>query len=207
VIAQRLITVVTALIAASVTGLVLMAATDTTDPEPETAPSLNVRSGLLVSNRSQFQVCVQTAHPNDDVRRALLAGLDRVRREPRWNTGYRDVRYDESAVLQWGCPAPRLPARYDRAAIAGPGVTADPSPYRIWIYLLDRATAERLLGSGPAGVATAELMRDHAPDPNARDGGSLFPVSTALLIRESDVTRPDVVTAALRDAAGLAPIR
>ena len=191
---------VTLVVAALAVGLVLVSVADPGDDRPA-APAVDVHSGLLVSTRTDFRVCVE-AGPSVDragTGRSLRAALDTVRRHPHWRQAFRRAHYDPATAITWGCPSPRLPATPDRQAVAGPGVTADPSPYRVWVYLLDAPAAARLLG--PAGtpvVLTAEAMRDGA--------NTIFPVSTALLIGADRVTDTAVLADQLRDAAGLAPV-
>ncbi|MGB3444178.1 MAG: hypothetical protein WBA97_36025 [Actinophytocola sp.] len=197
---RTVLSAVTLVVAALVVGLVLVSVTDS-DAGGRDVPSLDLDSGLLVSTRTDFRVCVE-AGPGTDrdlADRSLLAALDTVRGHPHWAQAFRRAHYDPASVITWGCPSPRLPSRYDRQAVAGPGVTADPSPYRVWIYLVDERTAARLLD--PAGspvVLTAEAMRDGA--------NTVFPVSTALLIGADRVSDLPAVADKLREAAGLAAV-
>lgn len=192
----RLIGAVTVLIAAI--GVILVAAASGGRSAPAHA-ELDVHSGLLVSDRSEFRICVQL-DPASGADRAtiggqLLAALDRVRAHPDWATAYQRASFDASRVLEWDCPGARLPQPGERPALAGPGATAEPSPYRIWIYVLGEPTGDRVLGPDrAAGIATAELMRA---------GQSSFPVSTALLIRAGELARPSA-SGFLGEAAGLA---
>jgi hypothetical protein len=190
---------VTLAVAALTVGLVLVSIADP-DTDQRDAPSVDLDSGLLVTTRTDFRICVEAGPSTDRVRtgRLLLAALDTVRQHPHWPQAYRRAHYDPATAINWGCPAPRLPSSIDRQAVAGPGVTAEPSPYRVWIYLLDAPTAARLLGPTSAPVVlTAESMRDGA--------NTIFPVSTALLIGADRISDTSAVADQLRDAAGLAP--
>ncbi len=194
------ISAVTLAVAALVAGLVLVSVTDSGANQRD-LPVVDLESGLLVSTRTDFRVCVEAgpATDRDRTERSLRAALDTVRQHPHWAQAFRRANYDPASVITWGCPSPRLPSRYDRQAVAGPGVTADPSPYRVWIYLIDEPAAARLLD--PAGspvVLTAEAMRD--------DANSVFPVSTALLIDAERVSDLPAVADKLRVAAGLAAV-
>lgn len=160
---------------------------------------LDTANGLLVTNRSSLRMCVEAGASGtadrEAIRAELLAGLEQAREHPSWASAYGKARLTPATALTFGCPAPRLPERADRTALAGPGVTDAPSEYRVWVYVLDEATADRVLGVGqPANVATAELMRE---------ANSLWPVSTALLIRQSRLTDRTAVAGTLRSALGL----
>ena len=157
---------------------------------------LDLHNGLLVSTRTALRICVEPGDHRPTVESGILAALDRVRRHPHWQAAYGKAQYHHSGVLAWGCPAPRLPERYTvKGTVAGPGVTAEPSPYRVWIYVLDGPTADRVLGPDlAAGVAAAEFMRD---------SNSAFPVSTALLVRESHLADTATLASHLSAAVGL----
>lgn len=158
---------------------------------------VDTTSGLLVTTRPTLRMCVENGDRagDPDVRAGLLAGLDLVRAEPNWADAYGRVRVDPAHALQFGCPAPRMPERAGRAALAGPGVTDTPSAFRVWVYVLDDPGADRILGAGQsAGLATAELMREQ---------NSAWPVSTALLIRRSRLADPQAVARGLGAALGL----
>lgn len=194
-----LLTALTVLAATLGIGVFLIAATDGSD-HTHHHPELNVHNGLLVSTRTDFQVCVQLdpASTVDKVttERNLRAAIDQVRRHPVWPRAYEHARYDAATAITWGCPGARLPERHDRVTVAGPGVTAHPSPFRVWIYVLDRASADRVLGpQRSVDVATAELMGAER---------TLFPVSSALLIRDAELARTTATVAEhLGEAAGL----
>lgn len=191
----RLLTVLTAAVASAVVAAGIAVATADRGHDHDDHAHLDTADGLLVTNRPSLRMCVETGQDPDGVRSHLLAGLDQVRRDPNWSGAYGRTGFSRSNVLNFGCPAPKLPDRYERTTIAGPGVTDDPSGYRVWIYLLDDPTADRVLGAGrPAAVAPAELMREAT---------SLFPVSTALLIRQARIADPAAVAQDLRTALGL----
>ncbi|MEU4568898.1 hypothetical protein [Micromonospora sp. NPDC023956] len=195
----RLVTTLTACLASALAaGAIVLAVLDRSGGHDHADHAhLDTASGLLVTNRPSLRMCVEAGSGAERgaVRADLLAGLDRARADPNWAGAYGRARLAPSTVLEFGCPAPRLPDRAGRTALAGPGLTADPSAYRVWVYVLDEPTADRILGAGqPADVATAELMRE---------GPSLWPVSTALLIRQSRLGDPTTVGRLLRTALGL----
>lgn len=155
---------------------------------------LDTTSGLLVTTRSSLKLCVEAAPAADEpaIRATLRSALREARKHPSWSGAYGA----EEGAVDWGCPAPRLPDRLERqTTIAGPGVTDHPSAYRVWLYLLDPATADRVLGTEASqGVAAAELMRDNTV---------LFPVSTALLLRDTRLGDTSRLARDLNIALGL----
>ncbi|MEV7231661.1 MULTISPECIES: hypothetical protein [Polymorphospora] len=198
----RLLTVLTgAVVAALIAGGIAVAATgrDSGHDHADHA-HLDTASGLLVTTRSDLRMCVEAGPRSDapdSVRTVLLTALDRARQAPGWSGAYGRFGYDPATAVHLGCPAPALPERYDRTVLAGPGLTDDPSAYRVWVYVLDDPTADRVLGPDrPAGAGTAELMRE---------AGNLFPVSTALLVRQSRFADPTALAQDLREALGLEP--
>jgi hypothetical protein len=161
----------------TVTGGAVMAALDRGEHDHGEHAHLDTTKGLLVTNRSALKVCVQAgtdASQQPAIRASLLTALGVAQQHPFWPKAFGD----QAGTLDWGCPGARLPSQFDpRSTIAGPGVTSEPSPYRLWVYVLPDPSAEQLLGPGVGkGISAAELMRD---------GTVLFPVSTALLVRES----------------------
>ncbi|ASW55417.1 hypothetical protein CIK06_16435 [Plantactinospora sp. KBS50] len=166
------------------------------DPGHGRGVRVDTASGLLVTGRSALRMCVENGGgAQAGTRTGLRAGLDLVRADPNWAGAYGRVRVDPADALAFGCPAPRLPQRAGRAAVAGPGLTATPSPYRVWVYVLDGADADRILGPGqPSGLATAELVQE---------ANTAWPVSTALLIRRDRLGDPRSVAEGLRAALGL----
>jgi hypothetical protein len=158
---------------------------------------LDTTRGLLVTTRSTLRLCVEagsSAQQQPVIRASVQTALGVAKQHPLW----RSVYGDQQGSLEWGCPAPRLPERFEpKATIAGPGATEDPSAYRIWLYVLDPATADRVLGTEVGkGVAAAELMRD---------GSVLFPVSTALLLRDTRLNDIAALASDLTVALGLEP--
>jgi hypothetical protein len=196
---NRVLTILTACLAsAAVAAVVAMAVTGPhREHDHHDHAHVDTTSGLLVTTRSTLRMCVENASPAGapGVRTDLLAGLALVRAEPDWAGAYGRVVVDPAHAVQFGCPAPRLPERAGRGALAGPGVTDAPSAFRVWVYILDDPNADRILGAGePAGLATAELMREQ---------NSAWPVSTALLIRRSRLADPRAVARGLGAALGL----
>lgn len=201
---NRLVTTVTACLASAVVAGVVTAAVfdrlggDGDGHDHSAHAHLDTGSGLMLTNRSALRLCVEAGGGTDQgaVRADLLAGLDRAREHPNWASAYGKARFDPAKALDFGCPAPKLPEQAGRTALAGPGLTDDPSAYRVWVYVLDDATADRVLGPGrPADVATAELMKET---------NSLWPVSSALLIRQGQLADPTLVAQGLQSALGLA---
>ncbi|MFI7426725.1 hypothetical protein ACIBPB_07035 [Micromonospora sp. NPDC049836] len=196
---NRVLTILTACLASAAVAAVVAMAVPGPDREHDHHDHAHVdtTSGLLVTTRSTLRMCVENAGRAGapDVRTDLLAGLALVRAEPDWAGAYGRTVVDPARAVQFGCPAPRLPQRAGRAALAGPGVTDTPSAFRIWVYVLDDPSADRILGaSEPAGLATAELMREQ---------NSAWPVSTALLIRGSRLADSRAVARGLGAALGL----
>ncbi|MEV4664578.1 hypothetical protein AB0J85_21850 [Micromonospora echinofusca] len=195
----RLLTTVTACLASAVAaGAVAVSVLDRDHGhDHDDHAHIDTTNGLLVTNRSSLRMCVEAGGGTDGqaVHTDLLAGLDQARQDPNWTGAYGKARFDPATALTSGCPAPNLPDRVERTTVAGPGLTDDPSPYRVWVYVLDDPTADRILGVGrPADVATAELMRE---------ANSMWPVSTALLVRRSHLTDAAAVAPTLRAALGL----
>jgi hypothetical protein len=156
---------------------------------------LDTSKGLLVTSRSTLKVCVETgssAQPQPAIRASLRLALGMAKQHPSWRKAYGG----DDGTVDFGCPQPRLPERFDRrTTVAGPGVTDDPSAYRVWLYLLDPATADRVLGTGLSkGLAAAELMREATV---------LFPVSTALLVRDTGLNDISALAGDLLVALGL----
>ncbi|MGC5331237.1 hypothetical protein [Micromonospora sp. DT62] len=195
----RLLTTLTACLASAVAAGAVATAVLDRDHGHDHGDHAHVdtTNGLLVTSRSSLRMCVEAGMDADGqaIRGGLLAGLERARQDPNWTGAYGRARFSPATALTFGCPAPHLPDRVGRTTVAGPGLTDDPSPYRVWVYVLDDATADRVLGAGRAAdVATAELMRQ---------ANSTWPVSTALLVRRSHLADPTAVALALRTALGL----
>jgi len=151
--------------------------------------------GLLVSNRSEFRACVEVAEPLRARREAVLAEvaaqLDRVRAHRDWTAA--GLGADRPTVTA-GCPDQGLPERFGREPTAA---SAAPSPYRVWIYVLDGGSADRVLGPGvDAGRGAAEHM-----DVGQR---RLAEVSTAVLVRDGYLADPRFAGRELATAVGLA---
>lgn len=198
----RLVSALTAAIAIALAAVGIALALD--GDRDDRHPHLDTASGLLVSNRTALRICVEAAADDPALRQAvqerLLAALRQTRQDQNWPGAYGGVRYSPADVLHFGCPAPRLPLRFEpKTTLAGPGLTDNPSPFRVWVYVLDEPAADRILGSGQASaVATAELMAESR---------TAFPVSTALLIRHSRLADTTAAVQGLRQALGLEPRR
>lgn len=159
---------------------------------------LDLDSGLLVSTRRDFQVCVEVAQPLQPRRAALVdalrAALERVRGHRDW-AGAGLGAGPPSITL--GCPEQR-PPQVGAHSPSG-GRAAQPSPYRLWVYVLDAATADRRFGPdvGAASVA-AEYLADG-------DHGRAE-VSTAVLVRAGYLADPAFAGNELAAAVGLQPV-
>jgi hypothetical protein len=103
--------------------------------------------------------------------------------------------------VQLGCPGAAMPsARLEsKGALLGPGLSARPSPFRTFLYVLDDAQAQEVLGKEQAIRARAELLKveDHV----------LAEVSTALVVRASDLGTPAFQETWLPTGVGLPPLR
>ena len=155
---------------------------------------LDLDSGLLVSTRTEFRACVELSPPviarQDAVLAELRTGLDQVRRHRDWEPAGLGAGRPAISV---GCPDAGLVSRLSGGDF---GVTEEPSPYRMWIFVLDGQTADRVLGAGvDAGHAPAERM-----DAGERRAAE---VSTAVLVREGRLSDPAFVGGELTAAAGL----
>ncbi len=151
---------------------------------------LDLGTALLVTTRDELDVCVQVGEPLRDRQAEVLdavgAGLERARQHPDWAAaGLGGV--PEPAL---GCPDSGLP---DKPAARSDG---EPSRYRLWVYVLDAATADRLLG--PA-EQVARVPAEYLAD--GEHGAA--EVSTAVLVRVGYLADPDFATDDLTVAVGL----
>ncbi|OJT21879.1 hypothetical protein BO221_24260 [Archangium sp. Cb G35] len=166
-------------------------------------PHLMLDNALLVAERTGLQVCVELApslkERSGELLGALKSDLALLReRHPLWEKsgfGQAPVR------VQLGCPGAAMPSeRMERkGALVGPGVSERPSPFRTFLYVLDDARAQAVLGKEEPIRARAELMKveDHV----------LAEVSTALVIRASDLGTPSFQETWLPTGVGLPPLR
>ena len=163
---------------------------------------LDLDSGLLVSTREDFQVCAEVAGPLERDQAALAGRLEtalRTVREHRdWAAAGLGAR---PASVTLGCPSASAPAALDAPPANehdNPVEPVDePSPYRVWVYVLDDASADRLLGrSVNSALAPAEHI--------AAGGHGVAEVSTAVYVRASHLDDPDFARTTLTAAAGLA---
>ncbi len=193
---RRIFTVAT-VVAAVAAGLLIVTALH----EPAHA-DVTLDRALLVSTRDELRLCVALS-PTLEKQRAgagihdqLAGSLARVRNHPDWDAAYGAAEIADRDAVEASCPDAKLPDRYEpKITVAGPGVTEEPSPYRTWIYVLDEATADRLLGAGvQSGTAAAELMRVGKDE--------LVTVTSALLVRQSRLDDAEFVTELTR-AVGL----
>jgi hypothetical protein len=102
--------------------------------------------------------------------------------------------------VQRGCPGAAMPSGRleSKGAMVGPGVSARPSPFRTFVYIVDDAKAQEVLGEQPAIRARAELMKveDHV----------LAEVSTALVVRASALGTSSFQETWLTTGLGLRPL-
>lgn len=160
-------------------------------------------NALLVSERSALQVCVELDPALEAQSQELLAGLKAdlaslEQRHPDWKRaglGRAPVR------VQRGCPGAAMPSERleSKGAQVGPGLSHLPSAFRTFIYVLDEAKAQQVLGEQQAVRARAELMQvsDH----------QMVEVSTALVIRASALGTADLRELWLPMSTGLQPLR
>lgn len=165
---------------------------------------LDLDSGLLVSTREDFQVCAEVAGPLQRDQAALVGRLEtalRTVREHRdWTAAGLGAR---PASVTLGCPSGSIPVALDslEAPVDEHGERVepvdDPSPYRVWVYVLDDVTADRLLGrSVNTALAPAERV--------ATGKHGVAEVSTAVYVRASHLDDPGFARTTLTAAAGLA---
>jgi hypothetical protein len=166
-------------------------------------PHLMLDNALLVGERTGLQVCVELApalkERSGELLGALKADLALLReRHPLWEKagfGQAPVR------VQLGCPGAAMPSGRleSKGALVGPGLSERPSPFRTFLYVLDDARALEVLGKEQPLRARAELMKveDHV----------LAEVSTALVIRASDLGTPAFQETWLPTGVGLPPLR
>jgi len=192
-----------ALMAVVVGGVVVLTGTgreDRAHGAHETRVSLE--GGLLTTNRDSLRVCVELA-PGLRARRAEIAShLDASLRRIQGHQDWAKARFGSRPLaVEHGCPGAVLPARAleDKSTPVGPGLTSNPSQFRTFVYVLDDATADVVLGERNAGRAPAELMRasEHV----------LVEVTSAVLVRESYLSTGDFSDFWLTWGVGLQPAR
>ncbi|SEU36497.1 hypothetical protein [Stigmatella erecta] len=171
---------------------------------PEEAGHSHVvfEGGLLVSERQALQLCVELAPGLEDRSEEVLSRLqaDVAALEgghPDWGV----ARYRRAPVrLQRGCPGEGLPKRRleGKGESLNTGPTLAPSPFRTFVYVLDDASADAVLGGQEAVRASAETMRvdDHV----------LVEVSTALVVRASSLGTASFRETWLPTGVGLRPL-
>ena len=166
-------------------------------------PHLMLENALLVGERTGLQLCVELAPSlhsrSGELLNALKADVAKLKdSHPLWERagfGQAPVR------VQLGCPGGVMPAGrlQSKGALVGPGLSERPSPYRTFLYVLDDAKAQEVLGDEPAIRARAELMKveDHV----------MAEVSTALVIRASSLGTAAFQETVLPSGMGLPPLR
>ncbi|EAU65320.1 hypothetical protein STIAU_8078 [Stigmatella aurantiaca DW4/3-1] len=172
--------------------------------EPEVAEHshLNFEGGLLVAERQALQLCVELApglaDRGEEVLSRLRADVATVEgAHPDWDV----ARYRQAPVrMQLGCPGAALPKRRmeGKGDALNDGPTTAPSPFRTFVYVLDDASADEVLGEKEALRARAETMRV--------DEHVSVEVSTALVVRASSIGTASFREAWLPMGMGLRPL-
>jgi hypothetical protein len=179
---------------------VVLAVIAGTSPRPT---HFDLNSGLFVSTRDNFAVCVEVAAVLRPDRAALVdrldSALETVRRHRDWVTAGLGT---GKPSVTLGCPTAEPPANLHRAASgdwpARHSAEQEPSPYRLWMYVLDDAAADQLLGrDANAASAAAEYM--------AVGDDRMAEVSTAVFVRAGYLADPAFAGNELTAAAGLRP--
>lgn len=157
-------------------------------------------TALLVRSRDALRACVQVApglEPRkDQLVEQLRGSFGVVQQHPSWSTAGFGRGLAEIAA---SCPAGVVPQEVidHKSSLVGPGVTDRPTPYRLFVYVVDDATADRVLGDRNVERAPAELMRVGAHE--------LAEVSTALVVRQSFLSHPEFALYWLTWGVGLMP--
>lgn len=164
---------------------------------------LRLDSALLMPERGGLGVCVELAPSlkgrSEALRAALEADVASLQaRHPLWDkAGFGRA----PAQVQLGCPGAALPSARlaSKGATVGPGFTKRPSPFRTFVYVLDEEQARVVLGDERAIRARAELAQvdDHV----------MAEVSTALVVRASDLGSVSFQETWLPTGLGLRPLR
>lgn len=162
-----------------------------------TAPAhahFDAGSSLLVTNRDELRVCLVSHGAVPDKLGAQVHGaLQTARQHPHWDVaGYGAVPEPDG-----NCTATLPASGVTRGVVVGPGLTAEPGPYRTVIVVLDEANAERYLGDQPAVLVPYELMKtgEH----------SASTVTQAVVVRADVIDAPRFATEYLTLALGLDP--
>ena len=195
----RLVVPILALFAACMVG-------ESTQPQiDEDEGPLDLSSALLVRTRDHLQICAQIDPLLADQAPALVAQLHEdlvVLREahPDWQVSGLDQGDGIEVVL--GCPGGAIAdhpidAKGMGGAVLGPGVMAEPSPFRTHVHVIADARAASVLGDEPYARALAELL--------PIDEHRVAEVSTALVVRASALGSVTFRMQALAGAIGLAP--
>lgn len=172
---------------------------------PQTAAALDLNRALLVTSRSDLQICVDVDGVDADARREASAEIRRRLSElaahPRWTTSG----YDRSptAVAQ-GCPqrGAHLASNEAHESNRGPAqifATTSPSPFRLFVIVTTPGAIARMFGDGPNTVAAQESMCVPTEAPT-----DCFEVTTALYVTKSQLSDPDF-TRGLLMGIGLEP--
>lgn len=175
------------------------------EPEEEESEHahLTLEGGLLVAERRALQVCVELEPSLRGRSEELLSALqgDLAAMEaghPDWEK----ARYRQAPVgVRLGCPGGAMPTGRlaAKGAMVGPGTSANPSPFRTFVYVLDDAKADEVLGGQQVARARAETLKV--------GDDLLVEVSTALIVRASALGTPSFREAGLPTGLGLRPLR
>lgn len=190
------ITIVAVLAAATVGAIVVRA-------QPGSPPTFDLTRGVLVSSRANLQVCV-AAEPSD--RTGVATAVERVRAAlARLNDDER-FRAAGYATPPWqvapSCPQPgRLLESGQRHAKAGGSYglgpeTSNPSPFRVFVYVVATSEIARMFGPLPFRFASQEVFCERR---------SCATVTTGLYVDPATLLDEPRLAAELEQALGLRP--
>jgi hypothetical protein len=170
--------------------------------EPEHA-HFTTENALLVSDRDALHVCVELDPALADRSEELLGALkEDLAALEQSHSDWRRAGLGRAPVrVQQGCPGQAMPSGRleSKGTQVGPGLSLRPSPFRTFVYVLDEAKAQEVLGEQRALRARAELMEvsDH----------QMVEVSTALIVRASALGTAELREQWLPMGVGLKPLR
>ncbi len=157
-------------------------------------------SGLLVNTRSSLRACMVTAPSLQGKASTLAARLSRGFQHARQHKDWEGAGLGKAVpAIEAACTGAKFPTQLlEKGALVGPGVTKNPTPFRTVIFVLDNATADRVLGSDKhAGLYPYELMTVNEHE--------FVEVTSGLVVRESFLDSPEFVDPYLTLALGLEP--
>lgn len=188
---------VVAVLAAAAGGAIVVRA------QPGSPPTFDLTRGVLVSNRANLQVCV-TTEPSDPTGVATAVGRVRAA-HARLNDDER-FRAAGYATPPWqvapSCPQPgRLLESGQRHVKAGGSYglgteTSNPSPFRLFVYVVPASEIARRFGPLPFHFASQEVFCERQ---------SCATVTTALYVDAATLLDEPRLAAELEQALGLRP--